>query len=623
MIDHLGSYDVIVIGAGHAGIEAAHAAAVLGAKTAVFTLTLDFIGNMPCNPSIGGTAKGHLVREIDALGGLMGIAADATFLQSRMLNRGKGPAVHSLRVQTDRKRYHIYMKHALELTPNLDIHQAEVVGLNVQDGHVAGVYTNLNGYYACKCVVIATGTTLGGRIFVGEASYAGGPDGQHAATRLTADLAAKGFPLRRFKTGTPARVHRRSIDFSKLERQPGDPDESLQPFSFLTRQPMHNKVDCYITYTNPETHKVILDNLDRSPLYGGEIQGVGPRYCPSIEDKVVRFKDKARHPVFVEPCGEDTEEMYLQGLSSSLPEAVQNAMYHTIAGFEHLEIMRPAYAIEYDCVDPTSLYPTLESKVVAGVYGAGQFNGTSGYEEAAAQGLLAGLNAARRALGKSELVLARHTSYLGTLVDDLVTKGVMDPYRMMTSRSEYRLSLRQDNADERLTPIGREYGLVDDARWAQFCRDRDIKTAELARLARTKVKLADLRAAAGEGGNIGESGGTAEELLRRPGIRYEMIAKVIGWGEGVTPTMALRIETEIRYAGYIAREQRVIREIQRHENVAIPADFDYAPLSTLTLEAREKLAKIRPRTLAQAGRIPGVSPSDISQLSLALLKVKK
>ncbi len=618
MIDHLGSYDVIVVGAGHAGIEAAHAAAILGARTAVFTLTLDFIGNMPCNPSIGGTAKGHLVREIDALGGLMGIAADATFLQSRMLNRGKGPAVHSLRVQTDRKRYHMYMKHALELTPNLDIHQAEIVGLDVQDGHVAGVYTNLNGYYACKCVVIATGTTLGGRIFVGDAHYDGGPDGQHAATRLTQDLVAHGFTLRRFKTGTPARVHRRSIDFSKLERQPGDPDESLQPFSFLTRTPMHNKVDCYIAYTNADTHRVILENLHRSPLYGGMIQGVGPRYCPSIEDKVVRFKDKERHPVFVEPCGEDTEEMYLQGLSSSLPEAVQNAMYHSIVGFEHLEIMRPAYAIEYDCVDPTTLHPTLESKAVAGVYGAGQFNGTSGYEEAAAQGLLAGLNAARHALGKSELILARHTSYLGTLVDDLVTKGVMDPYRMMTSRSEYRLSLRQDNADERLTPIGREYGLVDDDRWAVFCHDRGIKNAELARLASTKVKLADLKAVAGDA-DIGETGGTAEELLRRPQVRYEMIAKVIGRGEGVTPTMALRIETEIRYAGYIAREQRIIREIQRHEKVEIPADFDYAPLTTLTLEAREKLARIRPRTLAQAGRIPGVSPSDLSQLSLALL----
>ena len=618
MIDHLGSYDVIVVGAGHAGIEAAHAAATLGARTAVFTLTLDFIGNMPCNPSIGGTAKGHLVREIDALGGLMGIAADATFLQSRMLNRGKGPAVHSLRVQTDRKRYHMYMKHALELTPNLDIHQAEIVALDVQDGHVAGVYTNLNGYYDCKCVVIATGTTLGGRIFVGDAHYDGGPDGQHAATRLTQDLVSHGFTLRRFKTGTPARVHRRSIDFSKLERQPGDPDESLQPFSFLTRAPMHNKVDCYIAYTNPETHRIILENLDRSPLYGGMIQGVGPRYCPSIEDKVVRFKDKQRHPIFVEPCGEDTEEMYLQGLSSSLPEVVQNAMYHSIVGFEHLEIMRPAYAIEYDCVDPTTLQPTLESKVVSGVYGAGQFNGTSGYEEAAAQGLLAGLNAARHALGKSELILARHTSYLGTLVDDLVTKGVMDPYRMMTSRSEYRLSLRQDNADERLTPIGREYGLVNDERWSVFCRDRDIKNAEMARLASTKVKLADLKAVAGDA-DIGETGGTAEELLRRPQIRYEMIAKVIGRGAGVTPTMALRIETEIRYAGYIAREQRIIREIQRHEKVAIPADFDYAPLNTLTLEAREKLARIRPRTLAQAGRIPGVSPSDLSQLSLALL----
>ena len=618
-MNHLDDYDVIVVGAGHAGIEAAHAAAMLGARTAVFTISLDFIGNMPCNPSIGGTAKGHLVRELDALGGLMGRAADETYLQSRMLNRGKGPAVHSLRVQTDRKRYHMVMKHLLEQTPNLYIHQAEITGVNIADGKVRGVFTNLDGYYGAKCVVIATGTSLGGRIFVGSAHYDGGPDGQHAATALTECLRAAGLPLRRFKTGTPARVHRRSIDFDRLQRQPGDPDDQLQPFSFLTRTPMHNKVECYIAYTNPETHRIIRENIGRSPLYGGLIEGVGPRYCPSIEDKVMRFADKDRHQVFVEPCGEDTEEMYLQGLSSSLPEDVQNAMYHSIVGFERLEIMRPAYAIEYDCVDPTALAPTLECKAVQGLYGAGQFNGTSGYEEAAAQGLLAGLNAGRAALGKTQLVLGRHTSYLGTLVDDLVTKGVMDPYRMMTSRSEYRLTLRQDNADERLTPIGREYGLVTDERWAVFQRDMEVKAAELKRLEHTTVKAAELAPlCAAAGVEMGATGGPAAELLRRPGVTYALVAQVIGWGEGITPMMAQRIETEIKYAGYIARQQRAIREVQRRETVAIPEDFDYSSLQGLTLEAREKLARIRPRNLGQAGRIPGVSPADEAVLSLAL-----
>ena len=618
-MNHLDDYDVIVVGAGHAGIAAAHAAAMLGARTAVFTISLDFIGNMPCNPSIGGTAKGHLVRELDALGGLMGRAADETYLQSRMLNRGKGPAVHSLRVQTDRKRYHMVMKHLLEQTPNLYIHQAEITGVDIADGKVRGVFTNLDGYYGAKCVVIATGTSLGGRIFVGSAHYDGGPDGQHAATALTECLRAAGLPLRRFKTGTPARVHRRSIAFDRLQRQPGDPDDQLQPFSFLTRTPMHNKVECYIAYTNPETHRIIRENIGRSPLYGGLIEGVGPRYCPSIEDKVMRFADKDRHQVFVEPCGEDTEEMYLQGLSSSLPEDVQNAMYHSIVGFEKLEIMRPAYAIEYDCVDPTALAPTLECKAVQGLYGAGQFNGTSGYEEAAAQGLLAGLNAGRAALGKSQLVLGRHTSYLGTLVDDLVTKGVMDPYRMMTSRSEYRLTLRQDNADERLTPIGREYGLVTDERWAVFQRDMEVKAAELKRLEHTTVKAAELAPlCAAAGVEMGATGGPAAELLRRPGVTYALVAQVIGWGEGVTPMMAQRIETEIKYAGYIARQQRAIREVQRRETVAIPEGFDYSALQGLTLEAREKLARIRPRNLGQAGRIPGVSPADEAVLSLAL-----
>ena len=607
----------MVIGAGHAGIEAACAAAKLGAKTALFTLTLDGIGNLPCNPSIGGTAKGHLVREIDALGGVMGIAADATFLQSRMLNMGKGPAVHSLRVQTDRRKYHAYMKQLLEKTQNLEVKQAEITAVDIRDGAVCGVCTHLGGYYRADAVIVATGTYLGGRIFVGEASYASGPDGQHAACALTESLRAAGVPLRRFKTGTPARVHRRSIDFSKLTRQPGD--ESIQPFSFLTKSEMKNKVDCYIAFTNEETHRVIHANLHRSPLYGGKIEGVGPRYCPSIEDKVVRFSGKDRHPLFVEPCGENTEEMYLQGASSSLPEDVQNAFYHSIKGFEHLEIMRPAYAIEYDCVDPTSLEATLESKVVRGLYGAGQFNGTSGYEEAAAQGLLAGLNAARNALGLEQLVLPRHTSYLGTLVDDLVTKGVMDPYRMMTSRSEYRLTLRQDNADQRLTPIGREYGLVQDDRWAKYQHTQQILEAERRRLHEAHLRTADLRAAMEAAGLApAAEGGIAEELLRRPEISYPLVAGIIGWGEEITPMLAERLETEIKYAGYIARQDRMIREVARHEKTLIPEDFEYAALTGLTLEAREKLARIRPRNLGQAGRIPGVSPSDVAQLSIAL-----
>ena len=494
-MNHLGDYDVIVIGAGHAGIEAAHAAAVLGARTAVFTMSLDAVGNMPCNPSIGGTAKGTLVREVDALGGLMGLAADATALQSRMLNRGKGPAVHALRVQTDRRRYNAWMKHALELTPGLAIHQAEVVRIEVEDGQVRGVVTQLNGEYGARCVVIATGTNLGGKIFVGDAWYASGPDGMHAANALTGSLREAGLPLRRFKTGTPARVHRRSIDFDKLERQPGDPEDTLQPFSFMTETPVRNKADCYIAYTNPRTHQIILDNIHRSPLYGGMIEGVGPRYCPSIEDKVVRFAGKDRHPHLCGALrGEHRGDVPAGGVQQSARGRAERLLPQH-CGFERLEIIRPAYAIEYDCVDPTSLTPTLESRQVAGLYGAGQFNGTSGYEEAAAQGILAGINAARRALGKEQIVLPRQSSYIGTLVDDLVTKGVMDPYRMMTSRSEYRLTLRQDNADTRLTPIGREVGLVSDERWEKYQRTRQVLETERARLHAVHVKTAPLQAA--------------------------------------------------------------------------------------------------------------------------------
>ena len=617
-MDKLSSYDVIVIGAGHAGIEAAHAAARLGARTAVFTLSLDFIGNMPCNPSIGGTAKGHLVREVDALGGLMGLAADATYLQSRMLNRGKGPAVHSLRVQTDRKRYHIWMKHALEQTANLDIHQGEIVGVDVQDGKVCGVFTNLHGYYACKAVVIATGTNLGGRIFVGDAHYDSGPDGTHAATALTRCLVENGFTLRRFKTGTPARVHRRSIDFSKLECQPGDPDAELQPFSFMTRVPMHNKVNCYIAYTNPATHKVILDNLHRSPLYGGDIQGVGPRYCPSIEDKVVRFKEKERHPVFVEPCGEDTEEMYLQGLSSSLPEAVQNEMYRTIAGFEHLEIMRPAYAIEYDCIDPTALYPTLEYKHISGLYGAGQFNGSSGYEEAAVQGFVAGVNAARKIKGEPPFILGREQAYIGTLIDDLVTKGTNEPYRMMTSRSEYRLILRQDNADERLAPIGHELGLVSDETLQKVVGKYDAVRREIKRLEHTGVPSSDALNAllASRGTAEVHDGSPLIALLRRPQLTYDDLRDFDAGCRAFPPALAESVEIAVKYEGYIRRQMAEVAEFARLERRAIPEDIDYAKIDGLRLEAREKLAAIRPQNLGQAGRISGVSPADVAALML-------
>lgn len=617
-MDYLGSYDVIVIGAGHAGIEAAHAAATLGARTALFTLTLDGIGNMPCNPSIGGTAKGHLVREIDALGGVMGKAADATFLQSRMLNLGKGPAVHSLRVQSDRKRYHIYMKHFLENTANLDIKQAEITEILTDKDAVCGVNTNLNGTYLAKKIIIATGTYLGGRIFVGDAGYAGGPDGQHAACALTQSLKELGLPIRRFKTGTPARVHKRSIDFSKLTRQAGD--DEIQPFSFSTQGVLKNQVDCYIAYTNEKTHEIIRQNIHRSPLYGGKIQGIGPRYCPSIEDKVVRFADKTRHQIFVEPCGMDTEEMYLQGMSSSLPEEVQNAMYHSIEGFENIEIMRPAYAIEYDCIDPLALQPTLETKAIRGLYGAGQFNGTSGYEEAAAQGLLAGMNAALAVLQREQLVLPRQESYIGTLVDDLVTKGVLDPYRMMTSRSEYRLYLRQDNADERLTPLGHEIGMVQPEQWDEFLRRRSVKKALTETLQSTLLTAEKLNPLLEAVGSEKVNGSVrALEILRRPQVKIRDILPLLPQVDGLTPFIAYCIETEIKYEGYIARQRRQIKEVQRREAMQIPADFDYAPLDSLRLEAREKLTKIRPQNVGQASRIPGVSPSDIACLTVALL----
>ena len=613
-------YEVAVIGAGHAGIEAGLASARLGCSTIVFTINLDWIGNMPCNPSIGGTSKGHLVREIDALGGEMGKAADKTEIQSRMLNRGKGPAVHSLRAQIDRREYSKYMKHALEKQENLDVKQAEIVDLTRDDQGLWHLTTRLEAEYTAKCVVLATGTFLGGRVYIGDVSYESGPDGMFPATALSAALYKLEIPLRRFKTGTPARVNRRSIDFSVLEVQKGD--EATVPFSFDTKTPPENKADCYIAYTNEETKRVILENIHTSPLYSGKIHGVGPRYCPSFEDKIMRFPDKQRHQLFVEPCGLDTEELYLQGMSSSLPEAVQLKFLRTIKGLEHVEVMRTAYAIEYDCVDPLALRPSLEFLDLPGLFGAGQFNGSSGYEEAAAQGLIAGINAARRAQGKAPLILDRASSYIGTLIDDLVTKGCSDPYRMMTSRSEYRLLLRQDNADLRLTDIGREIGLVGDEKYARFVKKREQIEAERRRVQTTSVPLTDELQAllvSRETSPL-KSGVKLEDLLKRPQLDYACLAPFDPTRPDYPPEVFEQVEIELKYEGYIKRQQAQIREMRRLESKQIPEDICYDTIDGLRLEAREKLGKIRPQNVGQASRISGVSPADISVLLIYLAK---
>lgn len=613
-------YEVAVIGAGHAGIEAGLASARLGCSTIVFTINLDWIGNMPCNPSIGGTSKGHLVREIDALGGEMGKAADKTEIQSRMLNRGKGPAVHSLRAQIDRREYSKYMKHALEKQENLDVKQAEIVDLTRDDQGLWHLTTRLEAEYTAKCVVLATGTFLGGRVYIGDVSYESGPDGMFPATALSAALYKLQIPLRRFKTGTPARVNRRSIDFSVLEVQKGD--EATVPFSFDTETPPENKADCYIAYTNEETKRVILENIHTSPLYSGKIHGVGPRYCPSFEDKIMRFPDKQRHQLFVEPCGLDTEELYLQGMSSSLPEAVQLKFLRTIKGLEHVEVMRTAYAIEYDCVDPLALKPSLEFLDLPGLFGAGQFNGSSGYEEAAAQGLIAGINAARRAQGKDPLLLDRASSYIGTLIDDLVTKGCSDPYRMMTSRSEYRLLLRQDNADLRLTDIGREVGLVGDEKYARFVKKREQIEAERRRVQATSVPLSDELQdllVSRETSPL-KSGVKLEELLKRPQLDYACLAPFDPTRPDYPPEVFEQVEIELKYEGYIKRQQAQIREMRRLESKQIPEDICYDKIDGLRLEAREKLGKIRPQNVGQASRISGVSPADISVLLIYLAK---
>ena len=615
-----GEYDIAVIGAGHAGIEAALAAARLGCRTVVFTISLDAIGNMPCNPSIGGTAKGHLVRELDALGGEMAKAADATMLQSRMLNLGKGPAVHSLRLQCDRKRYHMYMKAALESQPGLSVRQAEIVSIETDGaGHIASVTTAMGGRYTVRSVIIATGTFLKGKVFVGEYSEESGPDGMHPAAHLSESLRQLGIPLRRFKTGTPARVHGDSIDYQKLEKQEGD--EPPIAASFATDPAvLRNKLPCYIGYTNGQTHAVIRQNIGRSPLYGGAIEGIGPRYCPSIEDKVMRFAEKPRHQFFLEPMGENTREMYLSGLSSSLPEEVQTAFYRTIPGLEQVELMRTAYAIEYDCIDPTLLGGTLEFKEHPGLYGAGQFNGTSGYEEAAVQGFVAGVNAALRLQGRPPFLTDRSTSYIGTLIDDLVTKGCQDPYRMMTSRSEYRLLLRQDNADARLMPQGYALGLIPEDRYRQFLAQQQQKEQEKQRLAVLSIPPGPAVNAYLE--SVGSTPLTqpvrAAELLRRPQVSYAGLAPFDPGRPALHPHAAEQAEIELKYEGYLKKQEAQVREMRRLEAMPIPPDFDYAAQRGLRLEAIEKLQKIRPANIGQASRISGVSPADISVLVILL-----
>ena len=614
-----GTYEIAVIGAGHAGIEAALSAARLGCRTVMFTINMDAVGNCPCNPSIGGTAKGHLVREIDALGGEMGKTTDACFIQSRMLNLGKGPAVHSLRAQIDRREYSRIMKQKCEQQENLELKQAEVTDLTRCENGEWWVDTRMHARYTVKSVILATGTFLGGRVFVGDVSYESGPDGMFPASFLTESLKKLGLSLRRFKTGTPARVLRRSIDFSCLEEQKGD--DPVIPFSYETENPGPNRAVCHVSWTNEETHRIIRENLHRSPLYAGMIEGVGPRYCPSIEDKVVRFADKPRHQLFIEPCGLDTEEMYLQGMSSSLPEDVQLAFYRSITGLEQVSIMRSAYAIEYDCVDPTQMQATLEFTDWPGLYGAGQFNGSSGYEEAAAQGLVAGINAARKIQGKSPVILSRSGSYIGTLVDDLITKGVSDPYRMMTSRSEYRLVLRQDNADERLTPIGREIGLIGDERWEKFCRKEEAKRQEEKRARGTVLAPSEKLNAilTGCGTTPVITGVHLSDLLKRPQISYRDLAPVDPTRPaGISDAVLENVEIELKYEGYIHRQKADIQEMRRLERQILPDGLDYDSIEGLRMEAREKLSRIRPQNIGQAGRISGVSPADISVLLIYL-----